>query len=256
MRKIFKLSHNTVFEVNKDVSKLGDIAKEAGDKAYIKLFCEDTTNLIDNIALNIIPRPETALFNVVMQELDKKINLAVAAHFPTQYNIGLTANVVSCKKGTYIILSGVGNFWEQAFQSTDLDELNEHDSNKILDSNNLTVAYSKQLYPHGNIDIKDADMIFPSVQQRASIKARHHIQHDLLKRVASGSEIQNYQLMNYMDQVIDLLSLETVKKDITETQRQLAMILPVITPEMVKLNAAEYAAMEAQKKQNQEQSNA
>lgn len=238
MIKIFKLPHNTVADVSRDIETLRNAVKPYGDAEYVRLFCGDAVNVVDNIALNVIPRPNEALFGGLIQELDRKINLAIAAKFPTKYNISITASVVARKSTTYILVSGEGDFWDQAFQDVELKELKKKDADALLESN-LTIAFSKQLYPNGNINILDEDMKFDSVERRAAVQARYRVQNDLLKCVAAGKEIQNFQVNEYYDEILELLNKESVQVEMSNLKKQLEAILPVITPELIKLTPQE-----------------
>ena len=103
----------------------------------------------------------------------------------------------------------------------------------MLDSQ-VTVEFTKQLYPKGNIEIRDEYLKFDSVQTRALKQARYRIQNELLSGLSAGKEIQNYQINSFYDEVYELLDRSDIKQNIQNISNQLMMILPEITPEMIK----------------------
>lgn len=251
MIKVFKMQHNTVQEVGRVLDELANIVKPDGDNEYIRLFCQDAEVLVDNIALNILPRPNEPLFDGLIQELDRKINLAIAAKFPTKYNICVTASVITRKNNTYVLISCESDFCRKSLENSGFKELKAKDTAELMQSN-ATITFSKQLYPNGNINITDDKMIFASVEERSEKRARYHVQSDLLKCVAAGKDIQKYQLNDYFDQIFELLSKDAISSEIAGVKMRLQTILPDITPELIKFSPAqlnELAQQQAKLKQ-------
>lgn len=240
MIKVFKAQHNTLQEINRILDNIAKAVKPSGDDEYVRLFCQDAEILVDNIALNVLKRPDEPLFTGIMQELDRKINLAIAAKFPTKYNLCVSASVVVRKNATYILISSEGDFCKKALEDLEYKELRKKDATELLQSD-APIMFSKQLYPAGNIDIPDSKMAFTSAEERAAKLARHNVQSDLLKCIASGKEIQNYQLNEYFDQVFELMGKDAIKLEMSNAKMRLQTILPEITPDLIKLSPQELA---------------
>lgn len=237
MIKIIKTTKNSFYSVCSLLSGIYKIIKPIGDKQYIALLCDDAATMVDNIALNAVSRPVDPIYNIVISELDKKINLAAAAGLPNRYNLGLSANIVSKTNATYIILSALNEFWEDCIPEikaiNGVSILKDKEADAMLDSQ-VTVEFTKQLYPKGDIDIRDEYLKFDSIQARALKQARYRIQNELLRGLSAGKEIQNYQINSFYDEVYELLDRSDIKQNIQNICNQLMMILPEITPEMIK----------------------
>lgn len=232
----------SLFETDfRDFQKITDItssikseAEQAGNALYHELLSQEIETLVDNIALNIIPRPDKEnLLKTAALELNRKISYAMASQGTTRYNLMVTEGINPQSDKTYFRIFTPNECLTQALRKR-LRKISElkpiSDSGKLPPS---VCVFTVRLYPVDEPAPDLSTLQFQSPQKRAQVIARHNMSNRLLSQISGGREIQNYQLMRYMDAVILELDGTEIKREIDAMEANLSGILPEITKQLL-----------------------
>ena len=246
MEQFGYLIHSTqLSDVEDIVRQAKQAVSEKANEIYRHLLVREIEAIVDDIALNICRRPEKqSILQAAQFALDNKIRYAAARQTASIYNFQVFAHLLSIGKDIYIQFGAASAPFHEA-----LDKVNELDQQPSDPDSPAFQQISKLLEKlqgneppiglpiySGMAVMKPADpsaLLFAPPSSRAEILARHTMSNRLLESVACGREIQNYQLMRYMDTVFELLDHPQVQSEIRLIQQELTRLLPVITSDMI-----------------------
>lgn len=219
--------------------------KQAAIELYHKYLSEEITSLVDDIALNVLARPQCSILEAANNRLFQRIQNAEANNFPTEYNLKVMLQILNYKGKTYIVYCGKSSYIEDAFASTDgiiksnteptpegEESADSKKWNRILkDQDGDPVLYSHMAF---NLELDKTLLVFGSVKDRAEERARHELTSHYLNMLAGGQQIAPNELMRLMDKALAMvLEAEDSELLLNEKQMQLMKILPVITLELI-----------------------
>lgn len=231
-RKYFLLSNATILELRNLLNKVECIVKKISLKKYHMLLSEEIEQLVDDVALNVIKRPEnTTLLCVAQQELNGRIGYAISHQAPTEYNLQVYSAIGVNENIGYLILCGTESVIAKL--TPELKKIGLQASDKSLPPDEINLVMERVLFPVGGI-LPDMTMLkFNDAARRGMRSARHNLMNRLLRAVAQGREVQNYQLMYYMDLVMEELNKKEHISEVKRMGNELSHLLPEITEELI-----------------------
>ena len=248
MEQFGYLIHSTqLTDVETIVRQAKHIVFEKAHEIYQSLLTQEVEAVVDDIALNICHRPENqSILQAAQAALDNKIRYAMARQVISIYNFQVFAHLLSCenRKDTYIQFGAASMAFREALDRvTGLEPVDSDPDSPAFQQISKLLEKQKGNEPPIGIPIYPgaastplvvpAELSFAPPSARAETIARHTLSNRLLESLACGREIQNYQLMRYMDTVFELLDNPQIQKEMRHIQQELVRILPVITVEMI-----------------------
>lgn len=248
MEQFGYLFHSTqLADVETIVQQAKHVVFEKADEIYRSLLVQEIEAAVDDIALNICRRPENqSILQAAQSVLDNKIRYAMVRQVISIYNFQVFAHLLSCgnSKDTYIQFGAASTAFRDALDGvaglepvgSDPDSSTFQQISKLLEEQKGTEPPIGIPIYSGSAAAKPVDpsaLSFSPPSNRAETIARHTMSNRLLESVACGREIQNYQLMRYMDTVFELLDNPQVQNEMRHIQQELTRILPVITSDMI-----------------------
>lgn len=232
-------------DIEEVIRKAKQSVAAQADILYHQLLAREIEAVVDDIALNICRRPEKqSILQAARSVLDNKIHYAVIKQAASMYNFQVYVHLLSCGKMTYIQFGAAfSQFHESLDGVAGLEPLDDDPNSTDFQQISKLLEKLRETEPPLGIPIytdavtrKAIDLSvlsFAPPSARAEAIARHTMSNRLLENMACGREIQNYQLMRYMDAVFEQLDQPQIQKEIVRIQQQLARLLPVITAEMI-----------------------
>ncbi|NLD88489.1 MAG: hypothetical protein GX633_09600 [Clostridiales bacterium] len=220
--------------------------KEAATEEYHRLLSEEIAELVDDIVMNIKPRPDCPIVQAARSLLDQRIIDSENLNSGTEFNLCASVQIIPDGDGyTYLILSAANPIIESAFASTPGIE----DYTTPLETDNLkgseaTIQSSKWMALckkyNGESSILTATLTSRiefdasrlrtlSKNDRASARARRHLTTLLLNRYACGRQIPNDQLMRMLDYALLRLMGEAEEIELNKITQELLGLLPDYT---------------------------
>lgn len=234
MKQIFCLLPNdTIGELRNLLNTVEGTTKVFVKKRYHLLLCEEIEQKVDQIALNIMKRPDN--FSILIEaqrELNGRIGYAISRQAPTAFNLQVSASACHIRERTYLILSGTKEMMtglSEQLQKSGVDILKE----KEHPDGEPELIMQRQLFPVGDIKVDPELLKFHSVSRRGMRIARHNLTNRLLSAAAQGKEIQNYQLMYFMDLALEELHKKDMESEVKRMGSELSRILPEITYDLI-----------------------
>ena len=234
MKKIFCLLPNvTIQELRILLNTVEETTKFQCLKKYHMLLSEEVELFVDNVALNVIKRPEnTTLLLAAQEELNGRIRYAVSRQAPTAYNLQVSAAIGVSEDNSYLVLLGMSDMLDKI-----IPELKKKKFQILQDGEIPTVEphyiMERILFPVGHIDAEPTMLKFHDTARRGMRAARHNLMNRLLTASAQGREIKNFQLMPYLDMVLEEMNRKEHIAEVKRTGSELARILPDITAELI-----------------------
>lgn len=216
---------------------------EAASEEYHRMLSEEAANVVDDIAMNIRPRPDCPIVDTAISMLNQRIMDAENFNSGTEYDLRAGVQIISDGDGyTYLILTVSNPLLEEAFATTtgiddyttpvEVDQLKGSESTKQSDKwESLNRRYDGEspMMSAALTSLVKYDKSFLRVidkASRAATRARHHLTTLLLNRYACGKNIPNDQLMRVMDNALLRLSLDVEAIELTHITAELMGILP------------------------------
>lgn len=236
---------------------------EAATEEYHRLLSDEISELVDDVAMNIRPRPDCSIREAAQSTLNQRI--MDAENFSTGTEYDLRAGVQIIPEGddyTYFILSVSNPLLEEAFASTpeieDYTTPLETDQFKGVEAtpqsakweainkryNGETPMLSASLT--SVIDFDAARLRAIDKNTRAAVRARRHLTTLLLNRYACGKNIPNDQLMRMLDLAFLRLTSESETLALERTTTELLQILPDYTISDILLDPRQAAAVQTE----------
>lgn len=234
MKQIFCLLPNsTIGELRNLLNTVDESTKVFAKKRYHLLLCEEIQQKVDQIALNIIKRPDnSSILTEAQRELNTRISYAISRQAPTAFNLQVIASVCHVQGMTYLLLSGTKDMMtglSEHLQKNGVRCLKE----KEHPDGEPELIMQRQLFPTAEIEVDPALLKFHSVSRRGMRIARHNLTNRLLSASAQGQEIRNYQLMYFMDLALEELNKKEMENEVKRMGSELSRILPEITYELI-----------------------
>jgi hypothetical protein len=253
----YKISGTSVARIEKILHEARKNVAEAETEIFAQLLSREITVLIDDISMNIVPRPNIPLLIAAEQMLMEKIRFA-GAGATTEYNLEVSANILTDDKDTFVLLHAKNQMLIDAFQSTngivdytvqtppsalspeftgkqeETKEMKKWSRLRTKYGDNLVLTTMSAVLS-SPVVLDETRLAFESPASRAGVRARHTITNRMLSMYASGKEIPPYKLMEYMDCAYEAaMASEENQALIEDMAIKLATVLPNITLELIK----------------------
>lgn len=234
MKKIFCLLPDiTIQELRKLLNTVEETTKFQCLKKYHMLLSEEVELFVDNVALNAINRPQnTTLLLAAQEELNGRIRYAVSRQAPTAYNLQVSAAIGVSEDNSYLVLLGMSDIIEKIIPELKKKKFQILQDGEIP-TDELHYIMERILFPVGRIDAEPTALRFHDTARRGMRAARHNLMNRLLSASAQGHEIKNFQLMPYLDMVLEEMNRKEHVAEVKRTGSELARILPEITVELI-----------------------
>ena len=234
---------------------LAEIKKQVEMRAkriYNSLLANEIELLVDDIATGLVKNRPThkSIYDVCVEELNRKISWASGNGVPTPFNFMVQAVIFTYMNDTYIKLN-IANASllkeiKKANGTTPFDyDDNDTNSSVFKTWEDIMGIYSddnfpmmRQLYPCGPIETswKNISAHFHSVEERQDMRIRHQLTSELMNMLGMRQQIPDTRLMPYFDEAFMMLSLPAIKEEAARRKARSASVFINITEEMVKQN--------------------
>lgn len=232
-KKYCLLPNTTIRELRNLLNEVDETTKIQCIKKYHMLLSEEVELLVDNVALNIIKRPDnTTLLLAAQEELNGRIRYAVSRHAPTAYNLQVSVAIGVTEDSCYLALLGMSDTVEKIVSELNKKKFRFLQENEVPPEETQYIM-ERVLFPVGRIDADPTALKFHDTARRGMRAARHNLMNRLLTASAQGREIKNYQLMPYLDMVLEEMNRKEHVAEVKRTGSELARILPEITVELI-----------------------
>lgn len=245
----YKIETNNPIDIENAIQEIKSTVVERANEAYHVQLSREIEEIVDDIALNIRPRPDDiSILDLARGILLQKINYATANQLPTEYNYYVSLNVFFDGNNTYFKFNSTNNIYQKQVSkikglitySLDEKEVGTGNEKEVI-WNNLMKRYkeiyplSTQLFPTEDFVVNKKSLHFRGPSARALIIARHNLTNRYLNMIASGKEIPNYLLMRYMDQALEMVTSSQGKNELIALKDELVSkaLLPNITYALV-----------------------
>ena len=245
----YKIETNNPIDVENAIQEIKTVVTTRANDAYHDQLSREIEEIVDDIALNIRPRPDDiSILDLARGILTQKINYATANQLPTEYNYYVSLNAFFDGNNTYLKFNSNNNIYRKQLSKIKGLEpyyLDEKDVGTGIEQevvwNNLMKRYkdiyplSTQIFPTEDFTVNTKALHFRGPAARAGVIARHNLTNRYLNMIASGKEIPNYLLMRYMDQALEMLTTQKGKDDLAALKEELVAkaLLPNITVALV-----------------------
>ena len=254
----FKIETKSLPAIEKIVNEMKVLIYKKAQKLFAELLSQEIQTLVDELATNVYGDAtlNQSIYKESVAILNKKISIAMAKGYDTEYNFNAALNVFSYEKDTYLQLATPNKaLYDAAKEANGLKDLSifsEIDSEQNKELRKLWDAIVKgyqdhscfviKLFPLGPFEsVNFEKMNFKKPQQRAEILAHRRIVNQYLSIYAGGGDIPPHKLMEYMEQAIAKASSPETKSILEKYTADLLAILPVITEELIMRDPKEEA---------------
>lgn len=239
--------------VEEAIQRLRSLILLQGHKLYTELLANEIETLFDDIALNVVPRPEIPIYDAAKQILDQRIANATGRGLLLPYNFGIQLSIYTYKERTYIRLNTNNEALVSALKKApaDLkdfslyDDRSDNSEQKTRETiwNEIMNIYSDGRDPlfvqifactGADPDWKKISDKFHSRTQRAELRVRHQQTSQLINLLGMGQQIPPHKMMPYFDEAIMHLSDNAVTADAKRMMPQVLQSIINITEELVK----------------------
>jgi hypothetical protein len=239
--------------IEETIQKLRDLITIQGHKLYTELFAKEIELLFDDVALNVVPRPQIPIYDAAKQMLDQKIGNATGRGLLLPYNFGIQISIYSYKGHTYIRLNTNNERLIRALKKAPaglkdyslFDDRQDNAEQKSRETvwNEIMEAYSGDRTPFSqhifacegvNPDWKKISEKFSSRTQRAELRVRYQQTNQLINLIGMGQQIPPHKMMPYFDEALLYLSDDAVVADAKRLMPQALQSVINITEELVK----------------------
>lgn len=230
----YRMKQLTMNELQDQIDKLHKKYQLQAKKEYGRLLGEEIAFLCDQIALNVVPKPQISIFEQAKQNLNQQ--LQVAKMNRTKQNLQVVMYVIPDDEYVYLNVKFHNPVFEKIFKhlepySLTEEEYADEDNAKRIQWEHLNQKALKT--PPIGISFfeipeigKEYNIRYPEKEQRCMTEARHNVTNRLLNQMSGGQQIPPVLLMRFFDQAIDMLLLPETQWEIRQKQAELQMILP------------------------------
>ena len=246
MIKGYKLNSTDFVDIEKALNDLQGSIQKHGQDVYNKLFAATIEQVVDDIALNVIPRPNQSIYDAARAELEQKIGYASANGLPDEYNFSAQIAIYLHEQATYFNVIVENKTIErkcgipQGLQAFDCTEDDAYGTEKtwaaISEAYKDTTTLRRQFHALQTTapDYKPVSKHFQTRAQRIKTRIRWQQTSVCMNMLGMGKEIPPHKLMSCFDEAIMLLSAPQMKRDAQNMEVQLAQTMVNITEDMVR----------------------
>lgn len=225
-----------ILKVEKEIDRVKRKIDKIGSTCYQKLFGTQAAFLYDQMALNILKKPDNlTFFDWVKAELDTRIRFSQQSAIPNEYNMNVFVYVLENEEKIYLKVICPNKELLKAFKHLEDYSLNEEESRD--DKNGKTILWThlqKKYEKHPTLSLNltptpepvKEKIVFPPYSCRCKTLARHDVTNYYLRVLAGNNNIPPYMMMPLMDEALTLLTSEQAKPDLRNKEIQLGNILP------------------------------
>lgn len=220
---------------------------EAAMSEYHRLLSQEICELVDDITLGVVQRPEISILEAATAILNDKINRTEVTSSGTEYDLRAGVSIIPDKQYTYLILSVANPAMEEAFRAShDIEDYRVSEEEVRNDTRtaaavkwdelrqrcqNAPSLMNATLTNHMTVDPERLEFDSPIV--RAKVRARRRVTTHFLNSYAAQGEIKSKDLMPLLDKALAKMTDEDVQAELEEAAAQLAQSLVVITMNLV-----------------------
>lgn len=260
MKKIrgYKIDSKNISKVYQILSLAQQHVEEAAVAGFHQLLSEEITELVDNIALNVIPRPEDPILAVAYNRLMSKINYSEANSFPIEYNLYSGVSIYPERDATYLIFIG-GEDLEHAFAETEgiqnyNVEYKKESDDPIMSEREAKWRTIMKHYDgktpnmrcdfHTELSVQEDLLRFESPSERAVGQARRTITNSYINMYGFGKQIAPEDFMEANDRALYRSVMDEDSERMISLRVQLTQILPEITLDLIRPKKEEPTSQE------------
>lgn len=249
----YRIAKTNIRQVERVLLKAQEQVRQACMEEFHRLLAEEVANLVDDIALNIVPQPERAILDVAADMLFEKIRFAESRALPLEYNFASSVQIMPDRDAIYLMFNTLNPNLQEAFASSpdvedfvvnlepsstgEDDPVQTERSKKWMalqkEYENKPIVLCANFSQSLSIDKGLLSGYFVSKTDRAAVRARREMMNRLFNMYACGKEVPPYKVMCVLDQVLLKLMDERIESEMNRLKQQLLAILPEITIEMI-----------------------
>jgi hypothetical protein len=243
----YRIKSNNIMEVEQILRAAKARIGLAATEAYHRFLSDEICELVDNITLGVMSRPNCPILDVAVQNLNQRISNAEATSNGTEYDLRSNVSIIPDGKYTYFILRATNPDIQEAF--ADIPEIedytiDEKDINSEIKSKKVEkwqklqrqstekpIILSAMLTTPVSVDTNL--LSFKPPLERAETRARWQMTARLLNQYACGREITSDKLLPLLDKSLERLLTEEMTEAQNEMVRQLTTTLINIKLDLV-----------------------
>lgn len=242
----FRYDETEFSKVEEVVAQAKKGIKTEAQRLYNNLLAREIENLTDDIILGAHENDRiVCIYDAAIEILNRKIAVAIANGYDTEFNFGAALNIFSYNNRTYVqlathmfqfyeILKSIPNLIDLSILSTN-DEKSNAERTEIWQS--IIKKYGENAcikitaFPTANVPFEKPEfneLHFETPISRATTRARYRLTNHYLTQYAGGGEIPPHKLMEYLDSALLKVSEHNSKDILEQFKIELLNYLPVI----------------------------
>lgn len=232
----YRINTTTLKKVETKLDEVRHKLNKYTDELYHEKLGEEIAFLCDCIALNILNRNDgESIFDSAVANVNQMIHTAGITGAPTNYNMQVYAYIMSYEDYTYLKVICPNSRLNRAFKSLESYSLSEAECQDIKNPKTVMWQTLHGLYENRepisvnltqDVKADPQKLIYPSVNERSQVCARHNLENRLLNQIAGGEQIAPYRMMSFLDTVIQMLDKSDIKLELQKKTQELMHILP------------------------------
>lgn len=231
----YRIHTTSIPDIDMEVKKIKRKIDKFANQEYQKLLGKEAAFLYDQMALNVLKRPDIPFLDWVIHELNLKIQIAERQGIASPYNLNVFAQIMTYEDYSYIKAICPNQKLLKAFERLEPYHLSETEcedkqNRKTGIWQTLHKAYEKEAVLSLNLTpapLPDAkSIVYPSKSERCKEQARHDMTNHYLKQISGGEPIPPHLLMRYLDMAMELLFTDEAKEELKKRELNLMKILP------------------------------
>ena len=261
----FKLNTGNFAAAEKKVEQIKHLIHDKAQKIYRELLSHEIQVLTDECVVGLHDNDKiNCIYDSATELLQKKIAVAIAKGFDTEYNFSVALNMFSYNKELYIQIATYNFcFYKVLLDIKDMKDLSIHSVveekekaqrvklwENIIDKYKDHSCFNVKVFPLNDPFIKPdfKDLNFDTPIQRAEVLARHRVMNQYLSLYAGGGTIQPEKLMEYYEQAFMKLDSPEGGELRERYKNELLHFLPVIEEKIVMTKMTDEAPINKQLK--------
>jgi len=247
----FRIKSNNIGKVEAILRNAKANLAAAASEEYHRFLSEEVCELVDDIAMNIKPRPANmTILEAATQSLNRSISAAETLTTGTEYDLRSGVSIIPDKGYTYLLLTVWNPALAPAFGQTEGIEpytvgfgtsLGDNEEQDIRAKKWERLFRRTQAEPSlltatltSVMQVEPKMLVFPGKKDRAYVRARRTLTSRLLNQYANGESISSDRLMPLMDKALARVLDDEYTAELDNMANQLMNILvdidlPLIT---------------------------
>lgn len=261
----YKLESKNVERIDRLIGEIKGLVRARAQALYVSLLSTEIEILTDEIVRGLHDKEKlVSVFDESVQLLNKKISVAIARGFDTEYNFAVSINLFTYNKEAYIQVASYNRDLIRVISDAKTMKLEDLTVDETLDDKtreareklwtgivaeyNDHSCFNVNIFPlHDSFDKPDFETLkFKKPDQRAAVLARHRYTNRCLSMYAGGGDVPPGKLMEYLDQAFIKETGADAAEIIEAFKLELMAFLPVITKDIVMTKFNEEAPLKAQ----------